>query len=273
VVNRHTVGGHLGYGVRRLGNPVAWLDGENRMHLFVVATGWGGWAASRILHLRQSSAGQTIGELNFDPVGVLPLSWLWNTSHLVRNAPLPLADGGMVLPVHFELGLKYPVALRFDARGGFLGMVRMSARTYQLQPALLVKTPAHWVALMRDERPQGKVGAVQTLDGGRHWTDLADLALDNPDASVGGLTLAPGQMLLAHNPSIGSRGQLDLSYSKDGLQWSHLHTLEQGKDEDEYSYPALAWADGSLWVSYTVDRTSLAWQRFAPAVRAQGAQP
>ncbi len=273
VVNRHTMGKQLGYGLRRLGNPVAWMDGERRIHLFVVATGWGGWAASRLLHLRQTSGGQALADLHFEPVGVLPLSWLWSTSHLVRNAPLPLADGGMVLPVHFELGIKYPVALRFDAQGGFKGMVRMSARPYQLQPTLLAQSPAHWVALMRDERPQGKVGAVETQDGGQTWTDLPDLALDNPDASVGGLSLAPGQMLLAHNPSIGSRGQLDLSTSADGLRWSQLHTLERGKNEDEYSYPSLAWADGSLWVSYTVDRTSLAWQRFEPRPHPAGAKP
>jgi predicted neuraminidase len=264
VVNRHAMGERLGHGLRRLGNPVAWMDAQQRMHLFVVATGWGGWAAGRILHLRQSSARQTLSELAFEPVGVLPLSWLWNTSHLVRNAPLPLADGGMVLPVHFELGIKYPMALRFDAQGAYLGMVRISARPYLLQPTLLVQSPAQWLALMRDGRPQGKVGVARTVDGGAHWTDLPDLALDNPDASVGGLSLAPGQMVLAHNPSNRSRGQLDLSFSADGGHWTRLHTLERGKDEDEFSYPALVWSDGSLWVSYTVDRQSLAWQRLAP---------
>lgn len=66
--------------------------------------------------------------LEFEALRVLPLSWMWNTSHLVRTAPLPLADGGMVLTVHFELGMKYSVALRFDASGELRGMVRMSNR-------------------------------------------------------------------------------------------------------------------------------------------------
>ncbi|MDR7305750.1 sialidase family protein [Rhodoferax saidenbachensis] len=264
VVNRHSMGDDIGFGLRRLGNPVAWRDGQGRIHLFVVATGWGGWAASRVLHLRQSSAQQGLSDLSFEPVGVLPLSWLWNTSYLVRNAPLPLADGGMVLPVHFELGIKYPAALRFDADGNFKGMVRMSSRPYALQPTLLAKTPTQWLALLRDERAQGKVLAAQTEDGGRHWNDLPDLALDNPDASVGGLALAPGQLLLAHNSSPGTRAQLDLSHSADGVHWTLLQTLEKGAGEAEFSYPALAWADGNLWVSYTVDRQRLAWQRFAP---------
>lgn len=264
VVNRHTLGAQLGFGVRRLGNPVVWMDAQGRMHLFVVATGGGGWAASRVVHLQQSSTSQALADLAFEPVGVLPLSWLWNTSMLVRNAPLPLADGGMVLPVHFELGLKYPVALRFDAQGQFMGMVRMSQRTHALQPTLLVLSPQSWVALMRDERAAGRVLAARTTDGGQHWSDLPDLDLVNPDASVAGLTLAPGQQLLAHNSSPGSRATLDLSHSTDGLQWQRVGTIEQGAQADEFSYPAMAWADGSLWVAYTVDRQRLAWQQWKP---------
>ena len=265
VVNRQVLGNQLGFGVRRLGNPVAWMDGSGRIQLFVVATGGGGWAASRIVQLRQSSAGNALHELTFEPVRVLPLSWLWNTSFLVRNAPLPLADGGMVLPVHFELGIKYPSALRFDRDGAFLGMVRVSQRPFELQPTLLVQSPQAWLALMRDERPHGKVGVTRTVDGGQHWHDLPDLPLDNPDAAVAGFNLAPSRLLLAHNSSVGSRATLDLSQSSDGLQWSKVRTLEQGAPLDEFSYPALAWADDSLWVSYTVDRQRLAWQRFAVA--------
>lgn len=263
VVNRHRVAAQLGYGVRRLGNPVAWLDGQGCVHLFVVATGWGGWAASRILHMRQSSVGNCLDALDFEPVRALPLSWLWNTSYLVRNAPLPLTDGGMVLPVHFELGIKYPAALRFDRNGAFLGMVRISNRPHLLQPSLLPLGTDVWLALMRNEHHGGKIGVAQTVDGGRHWEDLPDLALDNPDSAVATLALAPGQFLLAHNSSPGSRGTLDLSQSSDGRNWTLLNRLEHGTFDDEFSYPALAWTDGQLWLSYTVDRKYLAWQRFA----------
>ena len=273
VVNRFVMGEQLGYGLRRLGNPVAWTDGKGRINLFVVATGWGGWAASRVLHLRQSSEGDNLVELSFKPVRVLPLSWLWNTSFLVRNAALELADGGMVLPVHFELGIKYPTALRFEADGGYRGMVRMSQRPYLLQPSVVAHSPLHWLAFMRDQRPQGKIGVAQTTDGGQHWTDLPDLALDNPDASVAALGAGPSQMLLAHNSSIESRGKLDLSVSTDGRNWSLVQTLEQGSSDDEFSYPAMAWADGSLWISYTVDRKRIAWQRMAPGLAAEEAKP
>ncbi len=273
VVNRFVMGEQLGHGLRRLGNPVAWTDGKGRINLFVVATGWGGWAASRILHLRQSSLGNGLAELAFEPVRVLPLSWLWNTSYLVRNAALPLQDGGMVLPVHFELGIKYPMALRFDNEGGYRGMVRMSQRPYLLQPSVVPQSPQKWLAFMRDGRPNGKVGVAQTTDGGQHWADLPDLALDNPDAAVAGIGAAPGQLLLAHNSSIASRGTLDLSASSDGRNWALVKTLEQGGFDDEFSYPALVWADNSLWISYTVDRKRIAWQRMALGAAPVGAKP
>lgn len=263
VVNRQTVGDQLGFGLRRLGNPVAWRDATGHIHLFVVATGLGGWAAGRILQLRQTDGGSTFDTLAFKPVRVLPLSWLWNTSHLVRAMPLPLADGGMVLPAYFELGTKYPVALRFDAAGEFLGLVRMSQRGYLLQPTLLMRTDSEWLALMRDNSPQRTLRAAQTSDGGTHWWDLPDLALPNPDASIAGLSLQPGLMFLAHNPRPDTRAVLDLSVSRDGLQWQRLLTLAQGDGPAEYSYPAMAWADDSLWISYTDQRQRIAWQRLA----------
>jgi predicted neuraminidase len=263
VVNRLVMGASLGWGVRRLGNPVAWLDRQGQIHLFVVATGLGGWAAARIVHLRQSNAGQDFAVLSFEVVRVLPLSWLWNTSFLVRTAPLPLADGGMVLPVHFELGIKYPVALRFDANGEFKNMVRISRRTHLLQPTLLMMSGSHWLALMRDQSTVGKVAVAQTSDSGRHWVDLPDLALVNTDSSVAGLAVAPGRLFLAHNSSPHTRTTLDLSASADGRAWSLAQGLAHGTGSDEYSYPALAWADDSLWVSYTDQRQRIGWQRFS----------
>ncbi|MGI9132597.1 MAG: exo-alpha-sialidase [Rhodoferax sp.] len=269
VLERHALGAQLGFGVRRLGNPVPWLDAQGRIHLFVVATGWGGWAASRIVHLRQSSTRSDLAQLQFEPLRVLALSWWWNTSFLVRNAVLPLADGGMLLPVYFELGIKYPVALRFDQDGVLRGMQRMSARRDALQPTLLMRSPTEWLALLRDVRPLGKIGVVGSDDAGQHWSDLPDLPLDNPDAAVAALALAPQQMLLAYNPSTSARSQLDLSHSAEGRQWTRLATLAQGHTGDEYSYPSMAWADGSLWVSYTANRQRIAWQRFGLPPEAQ----
>lgn len=271
VVNRHAVGAQLGFGVRRLGNPVAWRDASGRIHLFVVATGWGGWAAGRILHLQQRQ-GSLAQDGEFDPVGLLPLSWLWNTSFLVRTAPLALADGGMVLPAYFELGFKYPVALRFDGKGNFVGMVRISNKRFALQPALLAHSATHWLALMRDNRNVGKIIAAQTLDAGQSWTDLPDLDLDNPDSAIATLD-SQGQHWLVHNDSVQSREQLTLSRSSQGREWRSVLRLEDGSPGQEFSYPAIVQTHNSLWISYTDQRRSIAWQRLDLKVNPSNANP
>lgn len=269
VVNRFALGQQLGYGVRRLGNPVAWLDADGRVHVFVVATGLGGWAAGRIVHLRQdtdavASTAQALSNLQFRPVRMLPLSWLFNTSHLVRASPMPLADGGMVLPVYFELGLKYPVVLRFGAQGQWLGMVRMSARTDILQPTIVPITATQWVGWMRDHSPQRKVALVATDDAGATWRDMPSLPIDNTGSSVAALRLPTGQFVMAHNKSIQTRRDMDLSASIDGSTWRSVMSVENGaKESDEFSYPALAWDGQYLWVSYTDMRREIAWQRYS----------
>ncbi len=262
IVNRFAVGAQLGWGIRRLGNPIPWIDGQGRIHLFVVATGAGGWAASRILHLRQTDTNNP--ELQLEPLGVLPLSWLWNTSFLVRNAPLPLEDGGMMLPVYFEIGIKYPAALRFDAAGNFSGMVRLSQRKHFLQPTFVMRSATEWLAFLRDGH-HGKIGVARTTDAGAHWQDAPSLTLDNPDAAVASLSLAPDYMLLLHNSSLGSRQVLDWSASHNGEDWHLVQNLARGGQGDEFSYPALAWSDSDqrLWISYTMNRKHIAWQRFS----------
>ena len=59
------------------------------------------------------------------------------------------------------------------------------------------------------------------------------------------------------------RHKLRLSGSTDGQQWQTLHELEDAPPGHEYSYPAMTVADGSLWVSYTDQRKTIAWRRFA----------
>jgi predicted neuraminidase len=175
--------------------------------------------------------------------------------------------------VHFELGIKYPAALRFDRNGNFMGMVRMSQRNYVLQPTLVAQSPQVWLALLRDERAHGKIAVAQTQDAGAHWSDLPDLGLDNPDAAIAALGLAQGHMVLAHNSSTTSRGTLDLSRSADGRNWQLVQTLERGAPADEFSYPALQWLDGGLWITYTVDRHRIAWQRLQVVADSAGAKP
>ena len=117
---------------------------------------------------------------------------------------------------------------------------------------------------MRVQREHGKIAVSRTKDAGRLWEDQADLELDNPDAAVAGMGLVPNRMVLAYNPSSKGRTALNLGESRDGQSWAVAARMEQGVEPDEFSYPAMAWSDGKLWVTYTKDRKRIQWQRFAP---------
>ena len=270
VVNRHTVFAELGLGswIRRLGNPVAWIDRQGRTHLYVVATGLGGWAASRVLHLRQESSQA------FKPIGFLQLSPLFNLSHLVRGAPVPMQDGGVLLPVYFEMGLKYPAAVRLDQDGDLVqsrdAVVPMAGNLKSLQPTVVVASESNATAYLRDNSDQKKLRFVQTADGGKNWHDVpssqgavgdtgADFVI-NPDSSALALRVAD-QTLLIHNPQTSGRHRLVIEGSKDGLRgFRRLATLEyeperlEGVEFNEYSYPSAVVIGKQLHVSYTYQK-------------------
>ena len=272
VVDRHQVGAALGKGILRIGNPVAWLDSQHRLHLFVVGTGLGGWAASRVLHLRQAQPQSPMdaSQPGLEVVGQLPLSWLWNLSHLVRHAPLALADGGMVLPVYFELGVKYQVFAWLNADGEFQGMRKFSSIKQALQPALLALDGDRWLALLRSQSQDGQIGVIASSDGGKVWQRQADLPLSNDDSAVAAMRLPDGSFVMLRNPAERGRSQLLMHLSRDGQTWSAPQMLEDGVDGSEYSYPAMSWSDDRLWLSYTSLRQGIAWQRWRIRASHQG---
>ena len=275
VVNRHTVGQDLGIQIRRIGNPVAWADASGRLHLFVVATGLGGWAASRVVHLSE------IAPMQFKVVRTLPLTALvpaFNTSTLVRTVPLPLSDGGAVLPLYFEIGIKYGVAVRLDAQGEMQSITRITQRHEVLQPTLVAHSPTHWSAFMRDYSPIEMVAHSETRDAGAHWHDVGNLSLSNPGSSLAALRLSSGGLMLVHNPAGRGREVLLLSTSpNDPLSW-RTRTLIDGAKADEYSYPTLIEVPPStvaqnelpdVWLSYTHMRKAIAFKQLRCSVRSQ----
>jgi predicted neuraminidase len=281
-VNRHTAAAQLGAGgwIRRLGNPVAWIDALGRTHLYVVATGLGGWAASRVLHLVQTKR-----DAAFKPLGFLPLSPFFNLSTLVRGAPIPMADGGVMLPAYFELGIKYPVAIRLNMNGEMMqrrdAVVRMAGNLASLQPTVAVMpnqdqsmSSLFATAYLRDNSDQRKLRFVQTADGGKSWKNVvssqgavgeagADFVI-NPDSSLAAVRVL-GQTLLIHNPQTSGRHRLVIEASADGLRgFKRLATLEYEPEKlddvefNEYSYPSAVVVSSTegdkLHVSYTYQK-------------------
>jgi predicted neuraminidase len=264
VASRASLGRALGFGVRRIGNPVAWTAPDGRIHLYVVATGLGGWAASRVVHLVSATEGAA-----FDVVRVLPMSPLFNTSVLVRTSAVGLAGGGWWLPVYFEIGIKYPKLMTFDAGGEPTGLTRIGASTTTLQPAIVPVSGREVRAWMRDASDARRVQHAHSHDGGASWHDLPPLELNNESTSLAALRLSTGEFLMLHNHIVeggSSRSLLRLSLSRDGRTWRTVADIASGEAGDEFSYPTMQLVGNELHLTYTHQRQAIAHHRFRVGV-------
>jgi predicted neuraminidase len=205
-----------------------------------------------------------------DVIGQLPLGWLWNLSHLVRHSPLALEDGGMVLPLYFEMGVKYPVFAWFNADGEFQAMHSFTGMPHSLQPALLALNGDDWLAVLRTQTNDGHIGVLKASQAGKYWQQQADLPLSNDDSAVAAMRLPDNRFVMLRNPAERGRSQLLMHTSNDGLNWSEPQVLEDSVTGSEFSYPALSWADNRLWLSYTHLRQGIAWQRWRIRTSPQG---
>lgn len=256
VASRESLSAALGYGVRRVGNPVAWAAADGRINLYVVATGLGGWAASRIVQMVSDDQGKS-----FAVKRVLPMSPLFNTSTLVRTTPVALADGGWLLPAYFEMGIKYPLMLAFDQGGDPRWMSRIGSRISTLQPTIVPFSSSEVHAWMRDSSGEQRVQHARSSDGGVNWDDLPALSLPNQSTSLSALRLSNGSIALLHNhvlPGGSDRNVLRLSTTNDGRNWTRVTDIAHGSAGEEYSYPDLHQVGDELHITYTSRREAIA---------------
>ncbi|MEV4777917.1 sialidase family protein [Burkholderia sp. LMU1-1-1.1] len=259
VASRESLGAVLGHGVRRIGNPVAWTATDGTVHLYVVATGLGGWAASRIVQLESRDEGA-----NFTVRRVLPMSPVFNTSVLVRSAPIGLADGGWWLPAYFEIGNKYPMLMAFDASGTPQRLTRIGARTQSLQPTLVPVSATEVRAWMRDAGGERRVQQAFSRDGGNSWEDMDATPMTNHGTALAVLRLTNGSLLMLRNAAADhnmARSTLSLSISTDAHTWRPLTDIVSGKPGDEFSYPAMYQVGDELHITYTYQRRAIAHHR------------
>jgi predicted neuraminidase len=259
VASRESLGKVLGHGVRRIGNPAAWTAADGTIHLYVVATGMGGWAASRVVQMESRDEGAS-----FQVRRVLPMSPVFNTSVLVRAAPVGLADGGWWLPIYFEIGYKYPMLMSFNAQGVPQRLTRIGARKRSLQPTLVPVSATEVRAWMRDNGADKRVQQAVSRDGGLSWEDLGPSAMSNQGTSLAVLRLSSGSLLMLRNHGTTretQRSSLSLWLSNDAQNWRPLADIVSGQPGDEFSYPAMFQVGDELHITYTYQRRAIAHHR------------
>ena len=250
--------------IRKLGNPVLWVDGAGRLHMHVVSVSYGGWSGSAINQLVSEDGGHT-----WTSARRLILSPLFNLSTLVRNQPIMMEDGTLGLPAYHELVQKWGVWTHLTTEGRVLQSTAM--RRYEggwLQPAVAAISPTEACAVLRSATTRTKrVGHAVSSNGGVSWSERTALDVPNPNASVAMIRLMDGSLLMAANPLESGRNVLQLFRSTDGGQtWTASHTIERSADTAaEFSYPFLVQSpDGCVHLSYTWLRKGIRLCTFTP---------
>lgn len=262
IANRESTAGGVFAHIRKVGNPVLHVEGS-WLHLWYVSVGIGGWAGSSISHSVSTDAGKS-----WTKPTRLQTSPFLNISTLVRNPPVPLADGGIGLPVYHEFIAKHGEWLRLSPNGQILDKVRMAHPVRTLQPAVAVLDAQRAFTVLRDAGPgPGRVQSASSADAGLSWQAGAALPMANPNSAVALLRLRSGRLLLAGNPPNGREALLLWISADEGKTWQASRTVETAADGGaEFSYPALLLGrDGRIHLAYTWRRQGIKHASFSEA--------
>lgn len=250
LLTREAASAELHRRVGKVGNAVVFADAQGRLWLVYVTMPFGGWALASLNVKLSADQGES-----WSPSRRLTTIPLFNFSTLVKNKPILLAGGAVVLPVSHEFVTRFPLALWLEV--GPLGgpewrVSRIGGGSSYFQPAFVAVDGRRAVALLRSTRVGGRVGRSLTVDGGCSWSEPSPTDLPNPDSGLDAVLLSDGSILLAFNDDPTSRSNLRLAVSDDlGVTWRRIATLEKDP-AGSFAYPFLLRArDGATHLVYT----------------------
>lgn len=135
-----------------------------------------------------------------------------------------------------------------------------------IQPSLLRHPDGRLQVVMRTRN--GRLATSWSADSARTWSRVELLDVPNNQSGTDAVTLADGTHLLIYNPlptlpglRKGPRTPLAVASSTDGVNWTHLVTLEDSPIS-QYSYPAIIEGrDGSIHCIYTWRRQRVGYKK------------
>lgn len=260
IMDRHQVTQDTGRMTILIGNATA-IKMQQRILLFFVSVGAGGWAASSLNMTYSDDNGQS-----WSKVQRLISSPFLNISTLVRNPPIRINDNLIAIPAYHESLNEYSETLWLNAAGQLINKTRVLSGMHAIQPVIFSRDN-HITVLHRSmnlELPQVIARTSETMM--QNWQDAEVLDLPNSDSAMAGLALANGQWLLAYNHAHELRERMDLAISSGPhSNWSEPLNIEQNPQQN-FAYPVLIQTpDGLIHLFYTVDRTHFRHIRFNQA--------
>ena len=135
-----------------------------------------------------------------------------------------------------------------------------------IQPTIWESRPGRIHALMRSS--EGRIYASDSHDYGKTWSKPKKTLLPNNNSGIDAVRLPDGRIYLAYNPvaqNWGKRYPMALACSRNnGVSWRPPVILQNGSGKDELSYPCLRYLNGRLYLTYTENRTNLAFWILEP---------
>lgn len=253
ILNRHLLAKQSHTYIKKLGNPVLYQSKDGTIHLFVVATSYAGWAASKIYHLTSKTGDAFMFKQ------VLPLSPFLNVSHLVRATPIALQDGGFYLPIYHEMMNKFEVLLRFDRDGHLIAKIKPNHLRNVLQPSVIAISEQECLSVRR-HRYSEPLLVQHCHQGGLSWQEPIASTINNDNSSLNIITIKD-EYFVIHNQNKGDNSRHSLWLSKLN-QTTPTYQIQpklllDKSDDGGVSYPTTMVVGNHLHVVYTYDRKSI----------------
>lgn len=232
ILNREMLSKFSNKFIRKVGNPLVFSDALGRVHLFVVGVSLGGWATSKIY---QFEFLPDLEQLMFK--GELHLGAFANLSHLVRNPPILLENGGFMLPIYYELANKYVLMAFFDENANLRFTKKVNELDLQLQPSVIALDSSSCLNFMRVSKNENdNIAFLQKcLDSGNTWEEPIKTNIKNFD-SAGVLFKTKNGIYLINNDGFDlDKKELDsgLESLKDELVSAGLYEKIKNKEHEE----------------------------------------
>lgn len=126
-----------------------------------------------------------------------------------------------------------------------------------IQPSIIAMDDKHLRLYARSTNDIGKIVAADSYDEGLTWTQGHTIEVKNPNSGIDAVTLNDGRILLIYNNTTEGRSPLNIAVSKDGTNFTMLHTLENTPGK-EFSYPNIIQTpDGLIHITYTWQREKI----------------
>lgn len=195
----------------------------------------------------------------------------------VKNKCLRLSDGRILAPASTEIkGWNCYIDTSYD--DGKTWNKGQRVKTEQTAPILnsLNKYCSNRIPMIQPTLWESENGKVHMLtrtpvslvyrsdsdDYGQTWCQAYPTVLPNSNSGLDIVKTPDGALYLISNPvgeNWGERSPLTLQKSVDnGKTWETVLVLEEEKKDSEFSYPAIEYLNGSLYVTYTWERLNVA---------------